>query len=246
MIPVPESFLARALRHLAWRCDAITMRRYRARHRANASDAVCDWDWAATPFNRIALVNHLLRRIPDAAYLEIGCDREALFRSVPVADKTGVDPVRGGTVRSTSDAFFATNDRRFDLCFIDGLHSYEQTRRDVVAALAAMKPGGWILIHDLLPRSWEEEHVPRFREEWTGDVWKVAVDLAASPDVDFAIAAIDHGVGIVRPHVPQARLAESAPGLSEARFAAFCEIVPSLPVLGWDETLDWIARLDPR
>lgn len=245
-----ETLPARALRHVARRFDAAALRRQRARYRkhaaADAEAGACDWDWAAIPFNRIALVNHLLRRIPNAAYLEIGCDRNALFDAVPIDDKTGVDPVRGGTVRATSDAFFAGNDRRFDLSFIDGLHDYAQTRRDVVAAMAATRPGGWVLIHDMLPRTWEEEHVPRIQSEWTGDVWKVAVDLAASNDIDFSIAAIDHGVGIVRPRQPGVVLAAGASGLEAARFVDFRRVLPSLPVLDWAGIKAWIERIDPR
>lgn len=252
MTPTLETLPARALRHVARRFDAAALRRQQARYRKHAAAGTngdvedCDWDWAATPFNRIALVNHLLRRIPDAVYLEIGCDRNLLFDSVPVDDKTGVDPARGGTTRMTSDAFFSGNDRRFDLSFIDGLHDYAQTRRDVAAAIAATRPGGWVLIHDMLPRTWEEEHVPRIQSEWTGDVWKVAVDLAASEDIDFAIAAIDHGVGIARPRHPGAVIASGASGLEAARFADFRRALPSLPVLDWAGIKAWIERIDPR
>lgn len=241
-----ESWPARVLHGLAYRYDAFALGRRRARYRAHASGVRQDWDWEATPYNRIALVNHLLARIPDPAYLEIGCDRNTLFDAVPVSDKTGVDPVRGGTVRTTSDAFFQDNDRVFDFCFVDGLHSYEQTRRDVANAIAALAPGGWVLIHDMLPRCWEEEHMPRIQDEWTGDVWKVAVDLAATPDIDFAVVAIDHGVGVVRPRRPGARLADHQASLRDARYGDFCAMSASLPTLNWGEALAWIERIDPR
>lgn len=246
MTAAPDNWPARLLRNWARHCDAAALRRRRHRHQSNAADPQSDWDWDAVPFNRIALVNHLLGRMVDPAYLEIGCDRDLLFASVPVADKTGIDPVRGGTVRSTSDSFFAGNTRLFDVSFIDGLHTYAQTRRDVSEAVAATKPGGWVLIHDMLPRTWEEEHVPRLQSAWTGDVWKVAVDLSLSEDIDFAVVAIDHGVGIARPRVPAATLTRQADNLVDARFAHFCQVVPTLPILDWAQALAWIESVDSR
>ena len=39
----------------------------------------------------------------------------------------------------------------------------------------ALKPGGSIAIHDMLPRDWIEEHVPQISTRaWTGDGWKGA------------------------------------------------------------------------
>ncbi|MBP0574550.1 class I SAM-dependent methyltransferase, partial [Mycobacterium tuberculosis] len=89
--------------------------------------------------------------------------------------------------RMTSDAFFATNTENFDVVFIDGLHEYAQVRRDVVHALGCLAAGGWIALHDMLPRGWREQHVPRLSRSWNGDCWKIAVELSHSPDVEFRI-----------------------------------------------------------
>ena len=57
-------------------------------------------------------------------YLEIGCADNDLFDAVMAGRKVGVDPLRGGTHRLTSDAFFAGYDGEpFDVVFIDGLTS---------------------------------------------------------------------------------------------------------------------------
>ena len=39
-------------------------------------------------------------------YLEIGCDKNQSFSKIIVNNKVGVDPISGGTIRSTSDDFF--------------------------------------------------------------------------------------------------------------------------------------------
>jgi hypothetical protein len=62
-----------------------------------------DWDWTATHYNRIAVVNLLLSKMVDPPYLEIRCASNTLFNSVPALHKVGVDPVSGGTERKTSD-----------------------------------------------------------------------------------------------------------------------------------------------
>ena len=89
--------------------------------------------------------------------------------------KIGVDPVSGGNYRGKSDDFFSNNKKKFDLIFIDGLHEYQQVRKDILNSIKCLKEGGFILVHDCLPRSISAQAVPRFRNIWTGDVWK-AID----------------------------------------------------------------------
>lgn len=125
----------------------------RDRFAAAAPKERLEIDFKAVPYNRIALVNFIAAHKRGARYLEIGCDDNQLFSAVPLAEKVGVDPVKGGTHRMTSDAFFAQNEACFDLLFIDGLHTHDQVRRDVVNAMGALTPGGWIALHDLVPRS---------------------------------------------------------------------------------------------
>src|SRR5262245_53675449 len=113
-----------------------------------------DWDWRETNYNRIAVVNLLLSKKTDPSYLEIGCESNAMFNSVPALHKVGVDPASGGTERKTSDEFFEANTDLFDVVFIDGLHTYEQARRDVINSIKCLKEDGWVALHDMLPRRW--------------------------------------------------------------------------------------------
>jgi hypothetical protein len=47
-----------------------------------------DWDWWATNCNRVAVVNLLLSKFTNPAYLEIGCASNALFNSVPAPQQS--------------------------------------------------------------------------------------------------------------------------------------------------------------
>jgi hypothetical protein len=53
-------------------------------------------------------------------------------------------------------------------------------------------------LHDLLPRCEIEQVIPQSYSTWSGDVWKVAVELSHSNNVDFKICNIDHGLGILK------------------------------------------------
>ena len=72
------------------------------------------------------------------SYLEIGCYKNDLFNIVKCDLKIGVDPVSGGNYRMTSDEFFKKySDLKFDVIFIDGLHEYDQCKKDCINS---MKP----------------------------------------------------------------------------------------------------------
>ena len=223
-------------------------RRLIRRHADHRSKVVFDHDWRTIPYTRAAIVNLLLADCPSGRYLEIGCAGDELFGAVMAGDKVGVDPARGGTHRMTSDAFFAENsEARFDVVFIDGLHLYDQVRRDLVNALAAIKPGGWIALHDSFPRDWLEEHVPQIvTSGWTGDGWKVAFELLETEGVDFRLVAIDHGVLVVKPLIDSVRLADRRAVLEPARFGYFAEGFGRLPVTDYPGALRWIEASRTR
>jgi hypothetical protein len=200
------------------------------------------WDWNQTPYNRIAVVNMLLNTFEDPVYLEIGCATNALFNAVPTLKKIGVDPVRGGNVRKTSDDFFLSNEILFDVVFIDGLHVYSQVRRDVINSLKFLRQGGgWIALHDMLPRNWIEHHVPIVSyNSWTGDVWKVAFELIETEGIEFKILKIDHGVGIIKVIDPNATLKNLEHLLLDKEFSYYCNNIDQLPIVTWDDAQEWL------
>jgi hypothetical protein len=212
-----------------------------SKYKRHAFEKAFDWQWEKTHYNRIALVNLLISKKHDPAYLEIGCASNSLFDSVPCNRKIGVDPVAGGNIRRTSDDFFGSNTQLFDIVFIDGLHTYEQVRRDVINSVNFLKPGGYIAMHDMLPGSWVEHHVPRISGDWTGDVWKVAFEISQSKAIDFKIVKIDHGVGVLRLTDERANLADHRGELKEKEFEYFYTNIAKLPIIEWQEFVDWLG-----
>jgi hypothetical protein len=201
-----------------------------------------DWDWKKTNYNRIALVNLLIsRKKENCTYLEIGCASNSLFDSVYVKNKTGVDPISGGNIRKTSDEFFKSNKKSYDVIFIDGLHSYEQVRKDIMNAMNCLKSGGWIALHDMLPRNWIECNMPNISPNaWTGDVWKVAFELSQTEGLDFRIINIDHGVGLFRMTKKNSSLTDLRGELRGRNFSYFYQQHNKLPSLDWNAAQAWI------
>lgn len=200
-----------------------------------------DVEWLEIHFNRIAVINLLLSRKPNGSYLEIGCEGNQAFNSILVADKTGVDPAAGGTHRMTSDAYFAQTDKKFDVIFVDGLHTYDQVRRDAIHALEHLNEGGWVVFHDLIPRNWQEEHMPRLSSYWTGDVWKVAFEINQTPGLEFALLYIDMGVGVMRRKpTGSVEIPDLSAQLTTERFAYFLKHYQELPVLQAAEGRQWL------
>lgn len=216
-------------------------RRAARRFAAHALPHVFDFQWASIPFNRIAVVNYLVSHKPGGDYLEIGCAANQLFDAVMTPHKVGVDPARGGTHRMTSDAFFASEAGMFDVIFIDGLHLYDQVHRDLAHALTRIRPGGWIALHDMLPRNWMEEHVPQVRTSgWTGDGWKVAFEILAAEGLECRLATIDHGVLVVRPLATSPLLPDLSATLADKRFAYLHEHFAKLPTCDYASLCAWV------
>ena len=108
------------------------------RYSRNSSENKLNFDWKTLHFNRTALLNFIISnhsKKVECDYLEIGCASNANFDSISLTNKVGVDPDMGGNVRLTSDDFFKSQDKNFDLIFIDGLHTYEQVKKDFINCL---------------------------------------------------------------------------------------------------------------
>ncbi len=157
-----------------------------------------DWEASNKRYERINILNKISKEISAKKYLEIGCDTDVVFNKVNCEYKVGVDPLRGGTIRDTSDNFFKNNKETFDLIFIDGLHSFEQILKDFQNSFKFLNNGGYIVMHDLIPRNWLEEHVPRISNNWCGDVWKISFLLNNTKDHNYSLILTDFGLGVFK------------------------------------------------
>ena len=147
--------------------------------------------------NRKYIVQEIINIKKYTKYLEIGCFDNELFDAVNIEHKIGVDPVSGGTIRLTSDQFFFKNKESFDCIFIDGLHTYNQVKKDIQNSLKFLNKNGIILLHDCLPNNFYEQATPRCQWTWNGDVWKAIVECRAEKNLDVYTCYADFGIGVI-------------------------------------------------
>lgn len=152
--------------------------------------AICRPKYNAPLFNnRHEVINSLTNN--TNTYLEIGVETGYTYKNVHFLNenKTGVDPDpkynNSSIIKCLSDDFFETNneDKRFDVIFIDGMHHAEYVLRDFSNSAKVLNENGSIFIDDIIPlnrneqlkipqRHYYENDILKYREEWTGDVWK--------------------------------------------------------------------------
>lgn len=209
----------------------------------NKKKTVHHFEFEKKFFSRQAFINKAISMYKDCKYLEIGVADNFVFNSIPlkIENKYGVDPLEGGNYRMTSDEFFKqNNDLKFDVIFIDGLHEYEQCQKDCLNSMKHLNDGGIIFFHDFLPRSYFEESVPRKQTAWTGDVWKVAVELNHSINVEFKIINIDMGIGVLK--VNENSKYQKIENLKNEGFKEYLNYKDKLPIITSEEGLDFISK----
>ena len=201
----------------------------------NYTAQTIDMDWKGKPL-RMELINRIIAINGYTRYLEIGCHNDVCFNSIQVAHKVGVDPASGGTLRMTSDEFFAQNKEKFDIIFIDGLHVYEQVRKDILNGLNVLNDNGTIIMHDCLPTSCLAQYTFPVIEAWNGDVWKALVEARTYPNIDSATCLIDHGVGVIKKRANTKPLQLSVSNFKKLKYADLAnDYVQMLNTLGFDE-----------
>jgi len=154
------------------------------------------YNWLNYP-SKGQILQKIINEKKFESYLELGCFEDENFTSIKIKKKIGVDPVSGGTHRMTSDNFFKNNKEKFDIVLIDGLHIYEQVRRDIFNSLDSLNANGIIVLHDCLPAKIWNQVVPRIYHYWNGDVWKAIVEVRTLNNLDTYTCFADHGLGVI-------------------------------------------------
>jgi hypothetical protein len=183
---------------------------------------------------RTTLLQNLIDTGKYKTYLEIGTHKGMSLFPLKCKYKIAVDPsfkisskdkkkwllknpynFRNKYFDLTSDDFFKQNEndiRKQDLIFIDGLHTFEASLKDVLNSLKHLKSNGVIMMHDCFPPhevaamplgSFEEgkkRSIKGWNGEWCGDVWKTISYLKENyADVlDIFVLDTDYGLGIVK------------------------------------------------
>jgi hypothetical protein len=154
-------------------------------------------------------LNVLAKDLHAQRYLEIGIFEGRTIERVEVRDRVGVDPAPRFDVERLpngfsffameSDKYFESlsRDATFDLAFLDGLHTFEQTKADLFNTLLHI-PSGVILIDDTVPEDEDAALIDRNEtnarrlakgsklDSWMGDVWRLVSYIDRHlPELDF-------------------------------------------------------------
>jgi predicted O-methyltransferase YrrM len=150
--------------------------------------------------SKAELINFLIAKYGYKSYLEIGIRNGANYKLIDAKEKTGIEPYPvywdDSMVNVTSDAFFSTATKSYDVILIDGDHHYTQVLKDLTNSLAFTKKGGCILLHDALSC---KSSNPKHPTNYIG-VWRVVSEIMAGiifKDSDFRIATLDMDRGTV-------------------------------------------------
>ena len=179
-----------------------------------------NYDWKKFP-SRTLIIQEIINQKEYKNYLEIGCDNDENFSKIQIENKIGVDPLKGGTLRMTSDEFFKKNRQNFDIIFLDGLHTYEQTIKDIDNGLRFLNTSGVILVHDCLPKKIWNQIVPRLYGHWNGDVWKAIVHSRTYSNADTYTCVADHGIGVIFNRKNKNRLIIDKTNFKNLKFADY-------------------------
>jgi len=189
--------------------------------------------------DRVYVIQKIINKTHAKRYLEIGVREGECFLRIRACNKIAVDPqilisfkkkrkyifrnlynIFNKYAAVTSDVYFeyAKNYlkmNKLDVVFIDGLHTYEQSLKDVQNALENITDDGIIIMHDCNPQSeaaahpasstqeGEHQKVPGFAGDWNGDVWKTIVHLRSQrKDLDVFVLDCDQGLGFITKRKP--------------------------------------------
>ena len=193
--------------------------------------------------DRLSVIQTAMEMRGARTYLEIGVAGGAVFFRVKAKHKIAVDPRFGFSkikqiryliknplnvwnkyYEMTSDEYFKSRSgdieqSGIDIAFVDGLHTFEQSLKDVQNCLRYLNKGGIIILHDCNPPSESaafpatsldhaiSENLSGWTGDWCGDVWKTIVYLRSlDNNLRIFVLDCDMGVGIITRGSPDAML----------------------------------------
>jgi SAM-dependent methyltransferase len=198
--------------------------------------------------DRVDIIQAVLDSRRTRHYLEIGVQSGDTFFRLKARKKMAVDPQFLFTTfdklrwlrwnpynlfneyyQIGSDDFFSENSsmlaaRRLDVVFVDGLHTYEQSLRDIENSLRYLRDGGAIIVDDCDPPNEPASRPikPKNNAPWCGDVWKSIVHLRSiRADLQAFVLDCAFGLGIVVKQPAQTMLSYSVSDIKDMSYGEF-------------------------
>ena len=157
------------------------------------------------------LINYFSKTISAENYLEIGVLSGLTFSKIEIKNKTAVDrkfscdpkTLGGSYSEKTSNEYFETLDKnvKFDMIYLDGDHTFEQTLVDLMNSMEFLSDKGLIILDDVYPSDYlsslSDHHLAlklkaetnETNRNWMGDVYKtVAFAKKFMPHFNYATA----------------------------------------------------------
>jgi hypothetical protein len=185
---------------------------------------------------RHELINRLINLNSYTDYLEIGYKEGNTFHRITALNKTAVDPnplkTNSNVKICTSDEFFSSNTNKYDIIFIDGLHVYEQVKRDFENSLKSLRGQGVIVFHDMNPQDFicgdgkiikGEIRARSFLDGgcYNGDCYKLAIDFYNNEyDYEYETYDMDEGCMVVYPYLKREKVSNERVEKNYESFAA--------------------------
>lgn len=147
-----------------------------------------------------SLINRYISRYGFQNYLEIGVSEGETFEKINAPLKHAVDTQfkynftekmtdKSHYFQKSSDEYFLSDERlsEIDIVYLDGLHTFEQTLKDLLNVCAHSRHRALIIIDDVDPIDWfsslnDQSETYKYRREhlgerihyaWNGDVFKL-------------------------------------------------------------------------
>ena len=163
---------------------------------------------------RTDIINRLIKERGYSSYLEIGVENPSNnYNLINCKYKESVDPYVENfyisdqdaakyadaiTYKMPSDKFFSIVNKKYDIVFIDGMHTEQQCDKDIYNAMQHLTEYGCVVIHDCLPLTadMQTEKPKPGGHPWTGTVWKSILKLVRL-NVPVNVLDYDYGVAII-------------------------------------------------
>jgi hypothetical protein len=137
--------------------------------------------------DRANIINNIISKynLINPEYLEIGVQHGVTFNQVNSINKDGVDPCIYGNYnfinyKIEADEFFKNHiNKKYDIIFIDGLHTAYQVSKDIYNSIKNLNNGGFIILDDVYPHHENEQMSVKlfYTGPQTGDVWKAVYNV---------------------------------------------------------------------